>query len=631
MNRNRSTGGRGFRARLSIRSTALPAAVSADTPQQTALTRRPGSPATSSLTNVPASEEALPSPPTGDEKYWYFGREHRWLFPVSVLVYSLVCVSMALFATSRTVLWLLLVPLAFSLITIATSMRTSLRRRGLQLTDHRLRVERWLPDSVPAVDVFLPSAGESMAILHNTFRHVAALSWPGTITVYVLDDSARPEVRHAAAGYGFTYLSRPDPGYLKKAGNLRYGFEHSDGDFIAIFDADFVPRPEFLLELLPYFDDPSTGIVQSPQFFDSDTGLHWIQRSAGATQEMFYRWIQTSRDRFDSAICVGTCAVYRRRALEKSGGFAQIGHSEDVHTGVSLMKAGFTTRYVPVLLAKGLCPEEFAAFVNQQYRWCSGSLSLLRDPTFRRHEAITLRHHLCFFAGFLYYLIDCVERPAGAAPGNHHALVAHACDPPGQLDLDAWFDDHVPADLSVRAQGALEVLGASCAVPLLVRALGGGRQPFHWEDKGLDCNRRNEGLDADRVQCEAGDGFTRGGDGGGRLARPRTRYVDLRMAPVLGDVPARGGQRIHRAPGCNDRRPSSYHTHARRPSSTRGTSETTAAFPSTSAREARPGSRLDREGGTHHGPATRIPGAGGCLTMRARGLEPPRSVSSNGT
>jgi len=42
--------------------------------------------------------------------------------------------------------------------------------------------------------------------------------------------------------------------------------------------------------------------------------------------------------------------------------------------------------------------------VNQQYRWCSGSLSLLRDPTFRRHPALTLRHHLCFFAGFLYYL-----------------------------------------------------------------------------------------------------------------------------------------------------------------------------------------------------------------------------------
>src|SRR5204863_246322 len=112
------------------------------------------------------------------------------------------------------------------------------------------------------------------------------------------------EVREAAAEWGFTYLTRPNPGHLKKAGNLRFGYEHSDGDFIAIFDADFVPRPEFLLELLPYFDDPSIGIVQSPQFFDSDKRMHWLQLSAGSTQEMFYRWIQTSRDRFDAALNV---------------------------------------------------------------------------------------------------------------------------------------------------------------------------------------------------------------------------------------------------------------------------------------------------------------------------------------
>ncbi|TML52174.1 MAG: glycosyltransferase [Actinobacteria bacterium] len=350
------------------------------------------------------ANEALPSPPTDAEKYWYLGREHRWLFPVSVVAYSLICVSMALFATSHLVLCLFVPPLAFSLLTVATSMRTTLRRRRLQLADHRARVDGWQPEKFPAIDVFLPSAGESIEILQNTFHHVASLSWPGEITVYVLDDSARYEVREAAAEWGFTYLTRPNPGHLKKAGNLRFGYEHSDGDFIAIFDADFVPRPEFLLELLPYFDAPSIGIVQSPQFFDSDKRMHWLQLSAGSTQEMFYRWIQTSRDRFDAAICVGTCAVYRRSALEQSGGFAQIGHSEDVHTGVNLLKAGFTTRYVPVLLAKGLCPDEFSAFVNQQYRWCSGSLSLLRDPTFRHHPALTLRHHLCFFAGFLYYL-----------------------------------------------------------------------------------------------------------------------------------------------------------------------------------------------------------------------------------
>jgi cellulose synthase (UDP-forming) len=97
---------------------------------------------------------------------------------------------------------------------------------------------------------------------------------------------------------------------------------------------------------------------------------------------MFYRLIQTSRDTVDGAICVGTCAIYRRAALENSEGFAQIGHSEDVHTGVNLIRAGYKVRYLPVILAKGLCPETFSGYVNMMYRWCTGSLSLLADPRF---------------------------------------------------------------------------------------------------------------------------------------------------------------------------------------------------------------------------------------------------------
>jgi cellulose synthase (UDP-forming) len=64
--------------------------------------------------------------------------------------------------------------------------------------------------------------------------------------------------------------------------------------------------------------------------------MSWLQRGAGATQELFYRWIQPSRDRAGAPICVGTCAVYRLAALASVGGFAQIEHSEDVHTGILL-------------------------------------------------------------------------------------------------------------------------------------------------------------------------------------------------------------------------------------------------------------------------------------------------------
>ncbi len=351
----------------------------------------------------------LPTPPTEEQKYAYLGREHRWIFPAATLAFAAIMISLTLFSLSRVALWAFLLPLALYTVTMAVSGATSFRRGSIRGPEHRATVENWVPSYLDSVDVFLPSAGEALAILDNTYRHVAALQWHGVLTVYVLDDSARPVVADLAAAYGFTYRTRPDPGVLKKAGNLRYGFDQSAGDVIAIFDADFVPRPDYLYELMPYFDDEKVAIVQSPQYFETPRDMHWIAKHAGSTQEMFYRWIQPSRDRFGAAICVGTCALYRRSALQQSGGFAPIGHSEDVHTGVNLMKAGFRVRYVPVNVSAGLCPDTFSAFVNQQYRWCSGSLSLLRNPTFQKHPAISSRQRVSFFAGFMYYISTAVN------------------------------------------------------------------------------------------------------------------------------------------------------------------------------------------------------------------------------
>ena len=233
---------------------------------------------------------------------------------------------------------------------------------------------------------------------------MANIEWPGKVNVYILDDAGRVEVKEAAKHFKFNYHSRENRGEFKKAGNLRSGFEKSDGDFILILDADFTIRNDALFELMPYFSDEKIGIVQSPQFFDITPQQNWLQQGAGATQELFYRWIQPSRDRSDAAICVGTCAIYRRQALVDAGGFAQIEHSEDVHTGVKLAKAGYYLRYVPVLVAKGLCPSEPLAFISQQYRWATGSLSLLTDKSFYQNENIKLKRKLPFFTGFMYYI-----------------------------------------------------------------------------------------------------------------------------------------------------------------------------------------------------------------------------------
>ena len=67
------------------------------------------------------------------------------------------------------------------------------------------------------------------------------------------------------------------------------------------------------------------------------------------------------------------------------------------------MRAGYAVRYIPVILAKGLCPEGLPPFVSQQYRWCAGSMSLMLNPAFRS-MGLTWQQRLCFWSGFGYYL-----------------------------------------------------------------------------------------------------------------------------------------------------------------------------------------------------------------------------------
>jgi cellulose synthase/poly-beta-1,6-N-acetylglucosamine synthase-like glycosyltransferase len=278
-----------------------------------------------------------------------------------------------------------------------------------------LRVDLYEPGTFPSIDVFLPSCGEDVDVLNNTYRYVARLEWSGELHMHVLDDSDRPEVRTLAHRYGFHYRARVDRGHLKKAGNLKFGYDRTAGDFIVIFDADFCPRADFLRELMPYFSEPDVGIVQSPQYFDVDDSQNWLQNAAGASQEYFYRWVQPGHDRSNGAICVGTNAIYRRAALRRSGGFAQIAHSEDVHTGMNMWKVGYRTRYVPVQLAKGLCPDNLNQLISQQYRWCAGSMSLLSSREFHRIP-MPLSQRMCLWSGFLYYISTAVEVFAAPLP-----------------------------------------------------------------------------------------------------------------------------------------------------------------------------------------------------------------------
>ncbi|MET7391595.1 glycosyltransferase family 2 protein [Streptomyces sp. NPDC005529] len=296
--------------------------------------------------------------------------------------------------------------MAFTMLYYVISFRVNLFSRGFDLSEHRRLVSCWRPMDHPSVDVFLPVCGEPIDVLRNTWGHVRALAdyYPGECRPFVLDDSANPELRDMAAEFGFQYATRSNPGWFKKAGNLHFGFARSEGTFILILDADFAPRTDLLDELLPYLAaDEQLAIVQSPQYFRVLNAQNWIERGAGAVQELFYRAVQVSRQSRDGAICVGTCAIYRRAALEENGGNTLIEHSEDVHTGFDLRRLGWSLRYVPIVLSTGVCPDNAEAFFHQQYRWCAGSMSLLSSTKFWRAK-MRPSTRLCYLSGFFYYL-----------------------------------------------------------------------------------------------------------------------------------------------------------------------------------------------------------------------------------
>jgi cellulose synthase (UDP-forming) len=351
-------------------------------------------------------------PPGGDEQVRYFRMQGRRLLTVLFTALAAGSVYGMWQVFSKSWVWMpwlsvLAVLIPWSLYTIVIT----LRRPPITLAGH---TERTGGPRDCGVDVFIPYAGEDVTLLENTFRHIAELEWDGPVHAWLLDDSRHggDHLRQLASEHGVFYLRRPDRGQFKKAGNMNAAAAQTFGEFILVFDVDFVPAPGFLTETIPYFDDPATGIVQTAQYFSTsrrDTA-NWMARLAGIVQGMFFCWCQPGNASLDSAMCVGTNVLYRRTALEAAGGFVNISGGEDVVTGVQFLAAGYKTVYVPLNLARGLCPETFASTINQQYRWCLTTIAMVVPV--RGIERVCdgfwstrmpLSQRLVFLSGLLYY------------------------------------------------------------------------------------------------------------------------------------------------------------------------------------------------------------------------------------
>jgi cellulose synthase (UDP-forming) len=352
----------------------------------------------------------LPTPPVDEEKYQYV-RRHAWVITLlGAASFPLLLVSQVRMIFLFHWFWLYSPFLLLSLIFLALPMFTDAMSRGFNFKAHQKLIDSWHPTRYPSVDVFLPVCGEPIEVLRNTWKYVSLMSesYQGSVTAYVLDDSHNPQLKEMAAGFGFVYATRPNRGWFKKSGNLWFGYQVSYGEFIMLMDADFTPRHDFLNEVLPYMDaDPKTGIVQTPQYFRVTDKQTWVERGGGAIQELFYRSIQSARAQKNGSICCGSCAVYRREALKDNVGMTLAEVAEDMLTGFDLKRLGWRLQYIPVAISTGNCPDNVLAFLNQQYRWCCGTVGLLFSKRFWSAK-VPFYMRMCYLSGLVYYVYSAL-------------------------------------------------------------------------------------------------------------------------------------------------------------------------------------------------------------------------------
>ena len=259
--------------------------------------------------------------------------------------------------------------------------------RYVLVTFYRRSRARWLDhppalarEELPHVVVQLPIYNERY-VLGRLLRSATELDYPRELlSIQVLDDSTDDTVelarslvgRYRAQGFNITHIHRKDrEGY--KSGALANGLEHTDAEYIALFNADFVIPPEFLRSMLPHMRDPKVGIAQARWGYLNEN-YSTLTRATVMGLDAQFAIEQTGR--YFGGLLLGfngTGTLLRASCIREAGGWQHDTITEDLDLSYRAQLAGWRIAYVPSVV----CPSELPADVHglkaQQFRWTKGT------------------------------------------------------------------------------------------------------------------------------------------------------------------------------------------------------------------------------------------------------------------
>ncbi|MET0616200.1 MAG: glycosyltransferase [Luteibacter sp.] len=269
----------------------------------------------------------------------------------------------------------------------------------------------------PFVSIHLACHNEPPEMVQITLDSLAALDYEN-FEVLVLDNNTKdPAVWEPVKAYceqlgpkfRFFHLE-PWPGY--KAGALNFGLTATDerAEVVAVIDADYVVREDWLASLTGYFHDAKVAVVQCPQAH-RDFEKNRFRRMTAWEYDGFFRIGMHHRNERNAIIQHGTMTMVRRSALEGTGGWSEWTICEDAELGLRLMHAGYELVYVDELMGKGLTPADFKAYKSQRYRWAFGAMQILKGrwTWMTRKGPLSAGQRFHFLTGWFSWFADALH------------------------------------------------------------------------------------------------------------------------------------------------------------------------------------------------------------------------------
>jgi cellulose synthase/poly-beta-1,6-N-acetylglucosamine synthase-like glycosyltransferase len=279
---------------------------------------------------------------------------------------------------------------------------------------HRRAPARPGEGELPPVTVQLPLFNERY-VVERLLAAVAAMDYPrDKLQVQVLDDSTDDTVDRVAElvrswrERGLNVVQRHRTvrtGY--KGGALREGLAEATGELVAIFDADFVPPPNFLAAVVPWFNDPGLGMVQT-RWTHLNEEYSILTRAQAVALDGHFLIEHTVRNRNGAFINFnGTGGVWRKQAILDAGNWQDDTLTEDLDLSYRAQLAGWKFLFLPEVICPAELPAEVNGLKGQQFRWAKGSVQSARKllwnvmrsplPPFTRFQAfIHLTSHFVY-------------------------------------------------------------------------------------------------------------------------------------------------------------------------------------------------------------------------------------------